>query len=122
MFAETLPEGCPPNQASEPQRMEVFRLLQTGTPQASDFDSHAARWPERFGTECKHYAVSVFTARESLARLLGMPVHAGKKIARLLLTSASGRVQQTGRDLHHHSWWRYESFDAVTACEVEKEE
>jgi hypothetical protein len=122
MFAETLPKGCPPDQAIEPQQMTVFRLLQTGTPQASDFDSHAACWPEKYGKKCNHFSVSVFTTKESLARLLGMPIHRGKMIGRLVLTVASGRVQQTGQDLHHHDWWRYASFDAIAACKVENEE
>lgn len=48
-----------------------------------------------------------------------MPVHAKKTVAKIKLTPESGRVQQTGDDICHHSWWRYGHFDAITACEVE---
>ncbi len=120
MFAESLPEGCPPAEALEPNQMTVFRLLETTTPCAVDFDSHAARWPDRFGARCREFSLSVFTERSGLDRILGLPAHKDKAVARMVLTPASGRIQQTTKDPLHHSWWRYAAFDALAACEVEK--
>lgn len=120
MFAEALPADCPPSDACETDGITVYRLVEAMTPSAADFDSYAAKWPDRFGTQCKHFAVSVFTNRESLARLLQMPRHANKRVARLTLDTSSGRVYQTGNDPTHYSWWRYAGFDAVAACEVEE--
>lgn len=120
MFAEALPNNCPPNAACEQDGFIAYRLLEAKTPCVEDFKSHAAKWPQKFGSQCKHFAVSVFSKRESLARLLDMPVHAGKVVAKLVLTAESGKVQQTGTDVTHHSWWRYSGFDAIAACEVDE--
>lgn len=120
MFAEALPTDCPPPAACEQDGFVVYRLLEAKTPCVEDFASHAARWPQKFGSQCRHYAVSVFSKRESLARLLEMPVHAHKCVARLVLAANSGKVHQTGQDVTHHSWWRYSEFDAVAACEVDE--
>lgn len=119
MFAETLPDNCPPNEASKVNSLEVFRLVRSPQPTATDFSSHANLWPHKYGKRCREFAVSVFSERASLARLLEMPVHATKTIARLTLCEESGLVQQTGNDKTHYSWWRYSAFDAINACEVE---
>lgn len=119
MFAEALPDGCPPAEAIEPQQMTVYRLLETQSPCATDFASHAARWPDRYGSRCIEYAVSVYTQRDDLSYLLGMPVHRNKVVGRLTLSPISGRIQKTGKR-SHHSWWRYQGFDAISACEVEE--
>ncbi len=117
-FAETLPENCPPSTASQPDGLVVFRLVESTSPTEIDFASHALRWPAKFGKHCRAYAVSVFTCQKSLGRLLEMPVHSQKQIARLTLTRSSGVIKQTGDDETHHSWWRAQAFDAVAACEV----
>ena len=119
MFAEALPKGCPPEEATTVTHFTVYRLVESASPAETDFASHALRWPEKYGKKCREHAVSVFSEQGSLARLLEMPVHAKKKMARLTLVPESGRVQQTGKDVTHYSWWRYAAFDAVAACEVE---
>ena len=119
MFAEALPDNCPPSDAAGPDQMLVYRLVATDPPTNLDFDSHAKRWPEKYGKRCRAFALSVFSQRESLERLLEMKVHSSKKVARLTLTESSGKIQQTSSDATHYSWWRFAAFDAVGACEVE---
>ena len=120
MFAEALPEHCPPAEATEREEFIGYRLIRAKTPCLDDFSSHAARDPKKYGTSCRYFAVSLFSERASLARLLEMPVHKNKTIAKVRLTPQSGRVQQTGQDPCHHDWWRYKDFDVVSACEVEE--
>lgn len=119
-FAEVIPEHCPPGDAFQPQGLEVFRLIEIAPPTDLDFQSHAVRWPEKFGrrSDCDYWSVSVFAKLESLSRIRGLKAHSHKRVARLVLVPESGQVQQTGQDEDHYSWWRFASFNPIPRCEV----
>lgn len=55
MFAEPLPDNCPPSEATEREEFTGYRLLDSKAPCHADFASHAARWPQRYGDKCRHY-------------------------------------------------------------------
>lgn len=119
-YAEPIPTHCPPDTAMEPEGLIVYRLVETDPPADVDFQSHAVHWPERFGlrTDCDAWSLSVVTDRRGLDRIRGLPAHRHKRIARLTLKPADGRVAQSGRDPSHHSWWRYAGPSPTVACEV----
>ena len=119
-YAEPIPEHCPPGDAFQPQGLEVFRLVETVPPTETDFQSHAVRWPERFGqrNDCIAWALSVYAALEDADKLRGLPAHSAKKVARLVLHPPSGVTKKSGQTASHYSWWRFDGFDPIDVCEV----
>ena len=91
IYAESIPSHCPPEEAFEPRRLEVFRLLEEAVPTTIDFQSHPVRWPEQFGDrrDCNAWSLSVFTSRIGVNRILGLRAHRHKKVARLVLLPVS---------------------------------
>jgi hypothetical protein len=119
-YAESIPDHCPPAGASEPEQLEVYRLLGSDSPSEIDFQSHAVRWPESFGDrrDCRAWSLSVFVGRIGINRLLGLRAHMHKKVGRLILGPNSGRIERSGKDPEHRSWWRYATFKPIPLCKV----
>ena len=121
-YRESLPPGCPPDEAWEiTSSAAVFRLVRTHPPTADDFRSQRAEKPfQKFRgvTECRARGVSVFSRREDLQRALKLPALRGRLICRVQLGSGAGSIQQTGRR-SHHTWWPLAEFDILSQCAVE---
>ena len=122
-YRESLPPGCPPDEAREITSSEaVFRLVRTHPPTADDFRSQRAEKPlQKFHgvSECRARGLSVFSRREeALQRALKLPSLRGRLICRIQLKSGAGSIQQTGRR-PHHTWWPLAEFDILSRCAVE---
>jgi len=116
---EELPEACPPEDAWDPDGRVFFRLVVDSPPTDHDFWSHRRIWPDRkFNTsECRARSVSVYERVGDCSKLLKLPMHKDKFVARVELPSGSGLVKQTG-EYSHHSWWRTAEFDVLGHCEL----
>ena len=121
-YRESLPPGCPPDEAREITSSEaVFRLVRTHPPTADDFCSQRVEKPfqEFHGvSECHARGLSVFFRWEDSQRALKLPALRGRLICRVQLESGAGRIQQTGRR-SHHTWWPLAEFDILSRCAVE---
>lgn len=120
-YREPLPEGCPPEAATEiTEPLEVFRLVRTTPATVDDFRSQRAEKPTAvFSTpECQTYGLSVFCERSDSERALKLPTLRGRFVCRLRLESGAGSIQQTGRR-SHHTWWPLAAFDILAHCGVD---
>jgi hypothetical protein len=109
---ENLPPDCPPLEAFVPK--EPYFRLGTIPPSDSDFWSHRHRFPHKVFhvSECVARSLSVFNDLEAAKRVKSLvPTLRNKPIFQVDLTEEDGLVQQTGNDIHHHSWWRSTVFD-----------
>ena len=122
LYRESLPPGCPPDEAREiASSAAVFRLVRTHPPTADDFRSQRAEKPfQKFHgvSECHARGLSVFSRREDSQRALKLPALRGRSICRVQLESGAGSIQQTGRR-SHHTWWPLAEFDILSRCTVE---
>ncbi len=120
-YLEPLPEGCPPDEATEISvPWEVFRLVRTNPPSRDDFRSQRAEKPDAVFrvSECQARGLSVFTERSDSERALKLPRLRGRVICRLRLKSGVGRIQQTGPP-SHHTWWPLAAYDILADSGVE---
>ena len=107
-FADYLPVGCPPKEATAPCHT-VFRLTQGAKPMSKDFVPHFLRFPGKdWGKKlCKACGVSVYTDRNDIERL--KDTNGGLKdfhTAVGMLDHNSGRIMATPmNDDSHHTWW-----------------
>jgi len=115
IWAEILPDGCPPPDAEKPNNEAYFRLVDAVPPAISDFQSTRALYPERkVRDECIARSVSIFGTEDRCKNAKLLPALKGKEIFKIQLPPESGLVKETGRD--HYSWWRLGSFDIVGYC------
>ena len=115
------PPQCPPSEAKDASA-EVFRLVASNPPAASDFESWAQRHLQKWGGNCKASGLSVFTAKSDALRLVrrvpGMSASGGL-IASANLSPEAGKLMHTPRDSNsHHTWWAPASFDHAVAFKV----
>lgn len=115
------PEACPPQDASEASA-EVFRLVASEPPSASDFESYAERFSKKWMGNCKASGLSVFTDKADVVRLLrrvpGMRPP-GSLLASAVLTPEAGKLMHTPRDGNsHHTWWAPDGFNHASAFKV----
>lgn len=120
MWFEELPENCPPEKAARPQGDVYYRLIDAPRISCKDFWSHRKIWPnKKFNApECRARSVSVFSEIESCDNLRKLKLHSNKKIASIMLVSSSGKIQKSGQDKYHYSWWRALDFDPLAMSEL----
>lgn len=121
-YRETLPEGCPPDEADEiTAPRTVFRLVRTNPPTDDDFMSHRAKDPQkefRNMSECQALGLSVALDRRSLERKLTQRNMRGMVVCRVELDRGAGFIQQTGRRAHY-TWWPLAAFDILANSTVQ---
>ena len=121
-YRESLPDGCPPEEAedvSEPRI--VFRLVRSDPPTDDDFKSQRAENPKRpFHDECRARGLSVHGDARDSARTMKLPAQKGKHICRVELDAGAGSIQKTGRG-SHHTWWPLAGFDVIANRSVVRE-
>jgi hypothetical protein len=115
------PQSCPPSEA-EDASAEVFRLVYSSPPSASDFRSYAEKLPDKWRGNCKASGLSVFTDKADATRLIrrvpGM-LAPGSSLASAILTPAAGKLMHTPKDGNsHHTWWAPDGFDHASAFTV----
>ena len=120
-YRESLPDGCPPEEAEDVSETRVvFRLVRNRPPTDDDFRSQRAEKPNRpfpGVSECQARGLSVHGELRDSERMVKLPVHKGKHVCRVRLEAGAGRIQKTGRD-SHHTWWPYAGFDIVGNCSL----
>jgi hypothetical protein len=110
-WVETLPEKCPPKDATPPNG-DFFRVVSSFLPTDADFNS--TRQDNLLKTfdvdECLVCSCSILSDYSESKKLLKLPRHRNKLIVRLNLTADSGLILRTFERPSHYSWWRDRRF------------
>jgi hypothetical protein len=126
-FEDLVVEGqvCPPADAAFPNgEKEYFRVLNSSSQIADNFDSHRKKFPNKvFGDECVARSLSLSDSVDGLINgFFKLPANKKKarKLGLIVLLPKDGLIKQTGNDFHY-SWWRSNQFDFsnVTVKEIE---
>src|SRR5271157_4434800 len=115
-FREALPDGCPPNHASEGAWPQAFRLLAAAKPEPAHFLSSSAAKPCPSGVDpCRWASCSLYTnlqtlkkKRETFPKLRKMSFFAELNIA-----ANSGKTLNDGNN--HLDFWMFDHFDPIKA-------
>ena len=116
-YLESLPEGCPPEDAYSPNDQTFFRLSFNSPPQEKDFFSWRNLNPERNLppqiTECRALSVSVYNKAVECEQLTKLPKFKSRDsfVYSISLVREDGAIKQTGRNVNHYSWWISRDFD-----------
>ena len=121
-YRETLPEGCPPDEADEITAPRiVFRLVWTDPPTDDDFRSQRALKPDRVFrnvSECMARGVSVYLDPSDLKDLMQkFPHMRGTMVCQVELDRGAGFIQRTRGS--HHTWWPLAEFDILANSTVQ---
>ena len=123
-FRESLPDGCPPEDAALIEEGTViYRVANSSNPpKHSDFDSwrmlHPSRPPPNDICECRACSVSVhidLAAAKKLRRKYSK--YRKNKIYKITLRNKAGRIKKTGGK-SHYSWWPLASYDILSSYEL----
>lgn len=114
-FRELLPDGCPPNHASEIACPRAFRLISAAKPELKHFLSSAAEKACPLAVDpCRWSSCSLYTnldtlrkKRETFPRLRKMSFFAEINIA-----ANSGKIISENS---HIDFWMFASFDPIKA-------
>lgn len=124
VWAEQLPDNCPPETARTPSGAIYYRMVDTYPPTGRDFFSHRKLRPDAaFNTdECLALSVSLFSALQACARTRKRyPALRRKKIVCLEIPPRGGVMLRTGHDKKHYSWWRLDAYDPLPVCRLIEE-
>ena len=118
-WADNLPAGCPPEDVCIANEDVFFRMtFEVDSIQPKDWYNHLALFPERiFSDSEKLFAagLSLLDTIEEVERKRKLPgTKHLKGTARISLVPEDGVVLQTGRRVHHFTWWR------TTMCNLSK--
>jgi len=124
-FPDFFPDGCPPETA-EPTSGRVYRWVKTNPPTSEDFKSHYELGkPRRRNTNpCQYVGLSVYRSVEvAVDRLVSLKerlpnLDFGDHIAEGDLTEDHGKIEQSGRDSEHHTWWPFLGVDHLSLFRV----
>lgn len=116
IWAEDLPDGCPPPDAAQPNNENYFRLVDNLPPTDLDFRSTRQEFPNRqLNDECLARSISLTRSQDSCEQLKRFPYLKRKMIIQFSLPPTSGVVKKTGRNVKDHwSWWRLKNYDIVS--------
>ena len=120
VFADTLPDECPPSSAKELNAtIYVFRIVESNPPTFQDFKSYWNLWPEKRSKwpECKAKSLSVFDSRKKCEEMLKLTRFKGQMACKVAVNPGAGMIDKTGRD-GHISWWVANGYDPLQHCEV----
>ena len=120
------PPDCPPEEAL-PADGVFYRIVKTDPPGSDDFlsqyqqnrrlsDSNIRRGR---ATQCETMGLSVFADESDAAERIRRYPRIGRRLARLTLGPASGKILPTPRDDNsHHTWWLPDGYDATGIATV----
>ncbi|MFN6538311.1 MAG: hypothetical protein RM021_018450 [Nostoc sp. EkiNYC01] len=110
-YPEYFPDNCPPKEATVPSG-EFYRFINSShtSPQENDFLPWLREYPDRkyFVTKCQACGTSIFPSLDAVNNMLAqVPALRKKKIARGVLNSDLGKIQNTPsqNEKSHHTWW-----------------
>jgi hypothetical protein len=124
VWAERLPENCPPEDAREPQHEVFYRAVKKLPAIIEDFYSMRALAPQKKfkNRECISFACSIISSFQNCQQISLLPCHNGEIVISLTLPPESGVIKQTGPNNSHFSWWRKKAFNPLLFInEVQKE-
>ena len=119
---ETLPDGCPPDEAEEiviPRI--VYRLVRNDPPREEDFRSQRAEHPDRVFrnvNECRARGLSVRADRRESIEYMKLRSFCSSLLCRVQLGGGAGYIQQTGEGTHH-TWWPLADYDILANSSLE---
>ena len=121
-FRESLPAGCPPDEAGEiVETRIVYRLVRNNPPTEEDFRSQRASNPDRVFrnvNECQARGLSVRSGRRESIEYMKLRRFRSSLLCRVQLGGGAGYIQQTGEGTHH-TWWPLASFDILANSSLE---
>ena len=116
-YREPLPDDCPPDEPEEITSPRlVYHLVRNNPPTGEDFISQRGQRPERVFpniSECQARGLSVHNNPASAMELMGLRTMRGRMLCRVRLDHGAGRIMQTGKDLHHNTWWPLADYDVL---------
>jgi hypothetical protein len=114
IWAEDLPDKCPPADADVPDGLVFYRMVSSSTPIDRDFWSIRKLNPHQGyqNSECRAMSTSMFDELSQCQARLKLPTHRDKSVVQIALNRGSGVVKQTGSNRSHHSWWRSAAYDS----------
>ena len=120
VWAEPLPENCPPNEAKEPDGDTYFRHASDCPTREEDFYSNRKLYPERKFrvSECVARALSVYDNDAVCVKMRNFPTLKDKFVIRITLPKESGVIQRTGNNASHYSWWKLAAFNPIPFCSL----
>ena len=112
MYAEELPEECPPPHAEDVELGIVWRFVSGPDATAADFLSHAALGkPCANGAdECRWASCSLIPTEDAMRAKAKLPGLRTKTPIKIQIPLGSGRSISTAQ---HIDFWRYVGFDPL---------
>ena len=121
IWAEPLPERCPPSEAFPPDGSSFYRIVNSFPPTPSDFYSKRKLYPLAIfnANECIARAISVYKSYEACYTITKLPKYKSKTnfVVSINLPPSSGVVMQTFNDKNHYSWWCTANFNPIQQCQ-----
>lgn len=110
-YPEFFPENCPPPESTLAIG-EFYRFVNSihAAPQKNDFLPWLKEYPDRkyYVTKCQACGTSIFPSLDAVNNMLAkVPALRKKKIAKGLLNSGFGKIQNTPSQTEksHYTWW-----------------
>jgi hypothetical protein len=110
-YAEALPPGCPPTDATETNDELAVRFVKSVTPNRDEFDSHAKqnKLKPKQVDPCKWSSCSLYE-REKALNLSKLPTFRKYRFwVEILLEKESGKILK-GKD-GHIDFWMHKNYD-----------
>ena len=119
-----MPKQCPPQEASLPNGMSIYRFSSSEEPSDDDFLSQRMLNPERVFSgisECVARSLSVYNDIDKCRNMIKLPRNRNrfKRILEIELSDSDGVILKTFKDPNHYSWWRSRCFNWETANVLE---
>ena len=121
-YREELPEGCPPDVATNiKDKTVVYRLIKNNPVVEEDFNSWRALHPNKRRpidiSECQALGLSVMDNLDATKNYKKIPKFRNYKIAKLTLGNGAGFIKKTGKS-GHYTWWPLADYDIIGTCEL----
>lgn len=118
-WAEDLPEGCPPHDATVPNSDIFYRAVKTFPPTDSDFYSPKKLRPSnQYNNECEARALSVFSTLDGCKRLVKFSYFKKHLIVSITLDTKCGLIKENPSSTSetHYDWWLAARFNPIPLC------
>jgi hypothetical protein len=114
-FRDTLPNGCPPNHASEEGYSQAFRLLSAAKPELGHFLPNSAEKQCPTGVDpCRWASCSLYTNLDTLRKKR----QTFPRLRKMLFFAEISIAANSGKIVHendHLDFWMFFSFDPIKA-------
>lgn len=124
---ETLPQQCPPFEATASDGVSFFRLLLSNPATEQDFLSQRALFKTKpfKVSECQARSISIFSNIHDCIKVSKLPTFRGKDtyLGEFVLSLNDGVILNTPSHSSnsHFSWWRTKDFDFLKVKVISNE-